>query len=197
MDHRLDDCEIPRLGRLEQGHKWFALQGVIGHTTARLVRVILNVQAFAWRREDQEPVLRPGPWQVMIALVNGLVVQPLVRIAPDGEGFLPASANISDWWTPAGAAGAGLVCYAGRWEPTRLTVVWIVTQVARIVAGEVFHMEAAPLSRRGRDWQAQAASQGRLPACVVPPVPDDLLFLLPADGMSRQREPHEIEFDVR
>jgi len=71
-----------------------------------------------------------------------------------------------------------------------------VHQVARVIAGEVFHMEAGPLSRRGRDWQAEALTLGKLPACVLPQVSEDLLFLCAQTEASNEALCEGIEFDV-
>jgi hypothetical protein len=195
MDHRIDKAEIPRLKQLESDCNWFHLRRVLGHGRTRLLDAELNVQAFAWRPQDIEPILQPGPWHIQIALANGLVVQPMVRIVPNAAGFVPAGGNVSDW-TEGDEVSAGLVCYSSRWDPTRHTLAWVVLQVARIISGEVFHMEAGPLSRRGRDWQAEALTLGKLPACVLPPVPEDLLFLCVQAEASHGPCCEGIEFDV-
>jgi hypothetical protein len=114
-----------------------------------------------------------------------------VRIQPDAEGYLPAGGNISDWEVGrgpghSGEAIPGLVCYADRWNP-QLTLAWLAYQVARIVVGEVLNLEARPLSVRGRDFQAQALAEGKLPTQVVSAPSAAILFLQPpsegaADG---------------
>ena len=195
MDYRIDKVEIPRLKQLESDCPWLQLRRVLGRGSARLLDVSLNVQAFAWRPQDIEPTLQPGPWHIQSALANGMLVQPMVRIVPNADGFVPASGNISDW-TEGNEISAGLICYSARWDPTRHTLAWVMYQVARIVSGEVFHMEAGPLSRRGRDWQAEALTLGKLPVFVLPPVSEDLLFLGPRVEASHGPVCEGIEFDV-
>lgn len=195
MDYRIDRVEIPRLKRLKRDCNWLELRRVLGHGSARLLDVDLNVPAFAWRSQDVEPALQPGPWHIQIALANGMLVQPMVRIVPNAAGFVPAGGNVSDW-TEGNEIPAGLVCYSSRWDPTRHTLAWVVHQVARVIAGEVFHMEAGPLSRRGRDWQAEALTLGKLPACVLPQISEDLLFLCAQTEASSEALCEGIEFDV-
>ncbi|MDM8008754.1 MAG: hypothetical protein QUV05_21665 [Phycisphaerae bacterium] len=195
MDYRLDRVEIPRLKQLEGDCNWFQLHQVFGRGIMRLLDLDLRVQAFAWRLQDIEPVPNAGPWHVQIALGNGMLAQPMVRIVPSAAGFVPASGNISDW-TEGSEIPAGLVCYSSRWDPTRHTLAWVVHQVARIISGEVFHLEASPLSRRGRDWQAQALTLGWLPACILPPVSAELLFLCAPSEALHGPCCEGIEFDV-
>jgi hypothetical protein len=76
----------------------------------------------------------------------------------------------------------GLVCYADRWDPTHVTLAWVVFQVARIVAGEVLNLEARPLSKSGRDFQAAALARGELPTHVVSTPRSELLYLQPASS---------------
>lgn len=195
MDYRIDKVEIPRLKRLEGECNWFQLNQVFGRGSVRLLNVELSVRAFAWRSQDIEPLPSAGPWHVQIALGNGMLVQPMVRVVPNAAGFVPAGGNISDW-TEGSEIAAGLVCYSSRWDPTCHTLAWVVHQVARIISGEVFHLEASPLSRRGRDWQAQALTLGKLPACVLPAVSEELLLLCAETEASQGPCCDGIEFDV-
>jgi len=78
MDYRIDRVEIPHLKRFKRDSDWLQLRRVLGHGSARLLDVDLNVPAFAWRSQDVEPALQPGPWHIQIALENGMLVQPMV-----------------------------------------------------------------------------------------------------------------------
>jgi hypothetical protein len=191
----LDQHDIPGVRQMAAEHDWLDLGECIGSGSTRSISVELHVKAYAARQGDGEPVIRPGPWQTHVALARGLACQPLVQLAPT-DGYLPVSGNISGFPAehhPAGlpAAPAGLVCYADRWDPTRLTLAWVVFQVARIVGGEVLSLEAQPLSLTGRDFQALAFAQGALPTHVVATPRSDLLFLQPASDPLAH---HGIEF---
>jgi hypothetical protein len=190
---RLDAIEIPLLTRLQAECDWFALKTVWGHGPSRFLEMELRVPAYAWQKHASTYHLRPGPWTAQIALPRFMIVQPLVRVHPDTDGYLPISGNISDWWVANGPGVPGLVCYCGRWDPTALSTVWVVTQVARILSGEVFHLEASPFSQRGRDLQASLLSEGKLPTCAVAP-PEDLLS---PRTRTRRRDNGGIEFDER
>ena len=184
MSERLDQVDIPRLRQMAAEHDWLELGECIGSGPTRFVNVELHVEAYAARHGEGEPVRLPGPWQTHVALARGLACQPLVQLTPC-DGCLPVSGNISGFAMghhPARSqrVPAGLVCYADRWDPTRLTLAWVIFQVARIVGGEVLSLEAHPLSLSGRDFQAAAFARGELPTHVVSTPRWDLLFLQPA-----------------
>jgi hypothetical protein len=167
-------------------HEWLELGECTGSGPTRSINVELHVKAYAARESESEPVLRPGPWRAHVALARGLACQPLVQLAPS-QAYLPVSGNISGFpigHHPAGsqAVPAGLVCYADRWDPTRLTLAWVLFQVARIVGGEVLNLEARPLSLSGRDFQAAGFARGDLPTHLVSTPRSDLLYLQPASA---------------
>jgi hypothetical protein len=140
-------------------------------------------------------VIHPGPWHVRILLEHALVVQPTVRILPSADDFLPVGANILDWLdgydTQACRELAGAVCYAEHWYP-QLTLVWIAYQTARIVVGELLNLEAAPLSMRGRDFQAAMLAEGKLPTQVLTAPPAAMLSV---NGLNTDLQHNdEVEF---
>jgi hypothetical protein len=195
---RLDDVDIPRLCQLEAAHDWFQCGRIIGRGPQRTVTSRLTVAAYSHlANDDDTPVVRPGPWNVSYVLARGMAVQPLVLVAPDDDHYLPVSGNISDWTpacVPTGGALAlpGMVCYSDRWHP-KFTLAWIAYQVARLLAGEVLNLEANPLSRQGRDFQADALAQGRLPTDVVS-APRPALLYLDAAAAAAESDHREIEF---
>lgn len=91
----------------------------------------------------------------------------------------------------AGEIIPGLVCYCDHWNPQR-TLAWLAYQVARIIVGEILNLEARPLSLRGRDFQADALGQGKLPTEVISAPPPAILYLQPS---SPEPTHGEIEFD--
>ncbi|MGA2068501.1 MAG: hypothetical protein ABSG86_26240 [Thermoguttaceae bacterium] len=195
MSQRLDEIDMPCLDRLQAECSWFRVGQVFGRGLERMVSAELDLRAFAWKEGDVTPTLRPGLWKVQILLARGMAVQPLVRVQPDPEGYLPAGGNISDWEVGrapchAGEMIPGLVCYADRWNP-QFTLAWLAYQVARIVVGEVLNLEARPLSARGRNFQADALAEGKLPTQVIPSPPPAILFLQAPDDEPADRE---IEF---
>lgn len=199
MDHRIDAIDLPGLDQLQAECPWFRMTRVLGRAAERVVLAEYRVRAFAWQRDQRTPTIRSGPWPSQFVLTRGMALQPLVRVLPDAEEYLPASGNISGWEAQAdrgrrGEAMPGLVCYADRWDP-QLTLAWLAYQVARILVGEVLSLEARPLSVRGRDFQAEALAQGKLPTEVIR-APAATLLVLQASG-ERSEEPSdaEIEFD--
>ncbi len=195
MSERLDQVDFPCLQRMAAEHAWIGLSELIGSGWTRFIRCQLYVEAFAAGPGEDEPVRLPGPWRTDVALARGMGCQPLVQIAPC-DGRVPVSANISGFpasHDPVGShpAPAGLVCYVDRWDPTRVTLAWVLYQVARIVGGEVLNLEARPLSKSGRDFQAAALARGELPTHVVSTPRRELLYLKPA---STQLASLEIQF---
>jgi hypothetical protein len=192
---RLDEIDIPFLRQMERESPWLKLGGVVGRGLERVVLAEFLLQVFAWRKGQRSPTLRPGPWRCSFVLARGLAVQPIVQIAPDAEGYLPAGGNISDWSVsrgvgPSEQALPGLVCYSNRWHPS-LTLPWLADQVGRILVGEVLNLEARPLSLAGRDFQAEALAQGKLPTQVIPYTRRELLYL---QTSVPQADGREIEF---
>jgi hypothetical protein len=167
-------------------HDWIAVGECIGSGPTRLITVEYRLQALASCEGQSTPIRQPGPWLASVALARGLACQPLVQLAASG-GYLPVSGNISGFGAGEGFGSAkpappGLVCYAERWDPTQLTLAWVVFQVARIVVGEVLNFEAQPLSKSGRDFQASALARGDLPTDVVSAPRSELLYLQPKNA---------------
>jgi hypothetical protein len=195
---RVDEVEIGRLHELARDCDWFQFDRVYGRGLVQTIMVQLQLLVFAWRLGQDEPVLRNRAWSVSLNLARGMAVQPLVLIAADDEGYLPAGGNISDWTPHRGPRGdehmlPGAVCYADRWHP-RLTLAWLAHQVAQILVGAVFNFEAHPLSRRGRDFQAKALAEGTLPTEVIS-APQRKLLYLDASGDEVNSDSCGIEFD--
>ena len=183
---RVDSVDLPALQAIASEHSWLGMNGVTGSGYSRLINLELNVPAYAWGQEDTEPRLHPGPWNLSVVLSRGVALQPQVQVTGN-DGYLPASANISDWWAVRGAF-PGLVCWADRWDASRYTLGWVVYQSAMLVTGQALSLEAQPLSRRGRDWQAEALKQGLLPSHRITRPADRWLLL-------RESEPTELKQD--
>jgi len=193
MSRRLDN-DLAALEQLAADCDWLSQPLVVGRDLGRVIRMDFHLRAFAWRRGDPTPVIRCGDWPVQFLLARDLVVQPLVRILPDADVYLPAGANIVDWSSdlPPGVDHPlpGLVCYAEEWNP-QLTLAWLAYQTARIVVGEVLNLEARPLSVLGRDLQAAMLAQGQLPTQVIAAPPPEILCL-----NSSSREPLRREIEI-
>jgi hypothetical protein len=196
MNPRIDEIELPRLRQLQEECPWFHLGRILGQGSERLVSVEYDLRAFAWQEGELTPTIRSGPWDAQFVLTRGMALQPLVRILPNDERYLPVSGNISDWSTrgdPRRAREAipGLVCYADRWS-SDFTLVWLAYQIARIIVGEVLNLESRPLSLCGRDFQAEALARGELPTQAIC-APSAAILLLHASVEEPCRK--EIEFD--
>ena len=194
---RVDDVDIPGLRQLDADHDWFEMGRVIGRGLQRTITATLRLQVFAWRRGQNRPELRSGRWNTSLVLARGMAIQPLALVRPDDAGFLPAGGNISDWAPHRDPRGGehvlpGAVCYSDQWNPQR-TLAWLAHQVTRILVGEVLNLEARPLSRRGRDFQAEALARGELPTQVITEPRREALFLdMPVSELNSDR--CEIEF---
>ena len=183
---RVDVIDLPALEAIAFKHSWLRMIGVTGSGYSRLLHLQLNVPAYAWRKEDTTPSLQSGPWNLSVVLSRGVAAQPQVQVTGN-DGYLPASANISDWWAVRGAF-PGLVCWAERWDASRYTLGWVVYQSAMLVTGQALSLEAAPLSQRGRDWQAGALKRGLLPSHRITRPADRWLLV-------RESEPTELKQD--
>jgi hypothetical protein len=195
MSLRLEEIDIPSLERLQEECLWFRNGRAVGRGLERMISAEFDLQAFAWQEGQAQPTIHQGSWKLQILLARGMAVQPLVRFLPDAEGYLPVSGNISDWEVGRGVRHLGeiipgLVCYCDHWNPQR-TLAWVAHQVARIAVGEVLNLEARPLSARGRDFQAAALGQGKLPTqAISAPSPAILYLQTSGEGPARG----EIEF---
>ena len=94
---RVDRVEIGRLRQLAEGCDWLEFVRVYGRGLERTIMVKLHLRVLAWCSGQDEPDLRTGVWSVSLNLARAMVEQPLVLVAPDDEGYLPAGGNISDW----------------------------------------------------------------------------------------------------
>ena len=185
MSVRVDKEELPRLEQLAERFSWFFVDRITGDGPSRMIRVLLDVPAFAACEGQLQPEVRPGPWPTRIMLSRGMAIQPLVQLE-SVEGYVPFGGHITGFGrrllrSPADAAPPGLVCYASSWDSGR-TLCWVATQTARLLTGEVLSLEAAPMSRAGRDFQAGALASGQLPTRVIAIPGPELLYLhaLPA-----------------
>ncbi len=104
MNQRLQEIDIPSLERLQAQCLWFHDGHVVGRGPEQMVAAELGLRAFAWQEGQPAPTIRPGSWKMQILLARGMAVQPLARILPDAEGYLPAGGNISDWDVGRGPA---------------------------------------------------------------------------------------------
>ena len=188
---RVDLIDLPALEAIVSGCSWLSMNGVTGSGYSRLINLELNVPAYAWRKEDTTPTLHSGPWNLSLVLARGVALQPQVQVTGN-YGYLPASGNISDWWTVRGAF-PGLVCWADRWDASRYTLGWVVYQSAMVVTGQAIGLEAQPLSRRGRDWQAEALKQGLLPSHRITRPADRWLLVQESEPTELKQD--GIEFD--
>ena len=188
---RADLIDLPGLKAIASECDWLVMSGVIGSGSSRIINLQLDVSAYAWRKEDTKPSLHLGPWNVSLVLARGLALQPQVQVTGN-DSYIPASANISDWWSVRGAF-PGLVCWADRWDASRYTLGWVIYQTAMIVTGQAIGLEAQPLSRRGRDWQAEALKQGLLPSDRITRPADR--WLLVQESAPKQLKQDGIEFD--
>lgn len=188
---RVDLIDLPALEAIVSECNWLRFRGVTGSGFSRLINLELDVPVYAWRKEDTEPSLHSGPWNISLVLARGVALQPQVQVAGH-DGYLPAGGNISDWWTVRGAF-PGLLCWADRWDASRYTLGWVVYQSAMIVTGQAIGLEAQPLSRRGRDWQAEALRAGLLPSHRITRPADRWLLVQESEPTELKQD--GIEFD--